>query len=61
MADAGMAAAGRRQVRHHEQKQLLCSYRLAFRFATDAGILEYLRDKEFTVEDVPFRAQYFHA
>jgi 23S rRNA pseudouridine955/2504/2580 synthase len=57
----GKYGDGRINRKYHEQKQLLCSYRLAFRFATDAGILEYLRDKEFTVEDVPFRAQYFHA
>lgn len=52
---------GRMNRKYHEQKQLLYSYRLAFRFSTDASILEYLRDREFTVENIPFRAQYFHA
>jgi len=44
---------------YHEQKQLLCSYRLAFAFSEDAGLLEYLRGKEFSVADVPFRTRYF--
>lgn len=57
----GKYGDGRMNRKYHEQKQLLYSYRLAFHFATDAGILEYLRDKEFTVEDIPFRSQYFHA
>ena len=30
--------------------QALYSYRLKFSFTTDAGILEYLRDKEFSIE-----------
>lgn len=56
----GKYGDGRINRRYHEQKQLLCSYRLAFRFTSDAGILEYLRDREFTVEDIPFRSRYFH-
>ncbi len=31
--------------------QALCSYKLAFRFTTDAGCLEYLNGKEFSVGD----------
>ncbi len=31
--------------------QALCSYKLIFRFTTDAGILEYLNGREFTVKD----------
>ena len=46
--------------KYHEQKQLLYSYRLTFHFTMDAESLEYLRGKEFTVKDIPFRAQYFH-
>lgn len=37
--------------------QALCSYKLAFRFTTDAGCLEYLNGKEFTAcsaEDIEF-------
>ncbi len=35
-------------------KQALCSYRLIFRFPTDAGILSYLKDREFALDDVWF-------
>ena len=39
--------------------QALYSYKLEFTFPTDAGILEYLRGKVFTVENVDFVAEYF--
>ena len=39
--------------------QALCSYKLCFRFTTDAGALEYLNGREWTVEDVDFAAEYF--
>ena len=45
--------------RYNETKQALYSYFLRFDFPTDAGILEYLKGKEFRVEDVPFVEQYF--
>lgn len=45
--------------KYHETRQALYSYKLAFPFPTDAGILNYLRGKEFTVEEVPFCQQYF--
>jgi len=45
--------------RYGEQQQALYSYRLRFDFPTDAGILNYLRGKEFSVETVPFRKKYF--
>ena len=35
-------------------KQALCSYRLQFDFASDAGELQYLNGKEFTLSDVWF-------
>lgn len=35
-------------------KQALCSYRLQFDFETDAGELEYLNGREFSIDDVPF-------
>lgn len=44
---------------YHETRQALYSYKLAFPFPTDAGALEYLRGREFTVRDVPFRSVYF--
>jgi len=38
---------------YHETKQALYSYKLAFDFTSDAGALEYLRGKVFTVEEIP--------
>lgn len=40
-------------------KQALYSYKLAFTFSTDAGILNYLKDKTFTVDRVWFAEQLF--
>ena len=37
----------------------LYSYKLEFTFPTDAGLLEYLRGKVFTVENVDFVTEYF--
>ena len=39
--------------------QALYSWRLRFDFPTDAGALEYLRGKEFRVQDVDFVKEYF--
>ena len=39
--------------------QALYSYKLEFTFPTDAGLLEYMRGKVFTVDDVDFVAEYF--
>ena len=44
---------------YHETRQALYSYKLRFDFPTDAGTLNYLKGKEFTVENVPFREKYF--
>ncbi len=44
---------------YHETGQALYSYRLCFRFPTDAGGLDYLRGKEFTVPAVEFAEKYF--
>lgn len=35
--------------RYHAKTQALCAYKLAFRFTTDSGALEYLNGKEFIV------------
>ncbi len=35
-------------------KQALCSHRLRFKFTTDAGALEYLNGREFSLEEIPF-------
>ena len=45
--------------KYGETHQALCSYRLRFDFPTDAGILEYLRGREFQVDEVPFQKKYF--
>ena len=42
-----------------EKGQALYSYKLAFRFPTEAGILDYLRGREFTVNKVDFAEKYF--
>lgn len=39
--------------------QALYSYKLCFDFPTDAGILEYLRGREFEVEKIDFVEKYF--
>ena len=44
---------------YDEKGQALYSYRLRFDFPTDAGILEYLRGKEFKVDKVAFAEKYF--
>lgn len=41
------------------KKQFLCSYKLIFDFSTDAGILNYLNKKEFTVKNVWFKDAFF--
>ena len=42
-----------------EKGQALYSYKLVFAFPTDAGILHYLRGREFTVEQIDFVEKYF--
>ena len=44
---------------YEEKGQALYSYKLRFDFPTDAGILNYLRGREFTVEKVDFVEKYF--
>lgn len=45
--------------RYGEKGQALYSYRLRFSFTTDAGALNYLRDREFSIESVDFAEKYF--
>jgi len=45
--------------RYDEKGQALCSYRLRFDFPTDAGILNYLRGREFKLDRVDFAEKYF--
>ena len=44
---------------YDEKGQALYSYKLRFDFPTDAGILNYLRGREFTVDKVDFVEKYF--
>ena len=44
---------------YEEKGQALYSYKLVFAFPTDAGLLNYLRGREFKVEKVDFAQQYF--
>ena len=50
---------GKLDKQYDRKIQALYSYKLAFTFPTDAGILSYLRGREFTVSEVPFREKYF--
>lgn len=40
------------------KKQCLCSYKTTFSFKSDAGILNYLKDKSFEVDEVWFRTAF---
>ena len=42
------------------KKQFLYSYKLVFDFTTDAGILDYLNHKEFEVNDVWFKEEFYN-
>lgn len=42
------------------KKQCLCSYKLVFDFTTDAGELAYLDKKEFIIDDVWFKDEFFN-
>ena len=44
---------------YEEKGQALYSYKLRFDFPTDAGLLNYLRGREFKVEKVDFAEKYF--
>ena len=44
---------------YNETRQALCSYKLVFSFKTDAGILSYLNEKSFTLNNIAFVKKYF--
>ncbi len=50
---------GKLDKRYDRSYQALYSYKLTFRFTTDAGALEYLNGKSFRVETVDFVKEYF--
>ena len=51
----GKNAADRKKGYVH---QALCSYRLRFDFTTDAGVLQYLNGKEYSLNSVWFAEEY---
>ncbi len=55
----GKYGSGAHNRKSGETHQLLYSYRLRFDFKSDAGCLNYLKGKEFIVDDVPFAKKYF--
>ena len=66
MANAGTPLLGdgkygteRTNRQYGESGQALYSYRLCFSFKTDAGKLNYLKDRCFTVTDIEFAEKYF--
>ncbi len=50
---------GKLDKRYDRSYQALYSYKVQFAFPTDAGILNYLRGKEFSVSNVDFVNEYF--
>ena len=42
-----------------EKAQALYSYRIKFAFTSDAGVLNYLRDQSFSIENIDFVKKYF--
>ena len=59
----GDVKSGRGDVnrRYGETRQALYSYKLRFAFSSPAGLLDYLQNRTFCVEAVPFRDKYFSA
>ena len=47
--------------RYGETRPALYSYKLRFAFSSPAGLLDYLQNRTFCVEAVPFRDKYFSA
>lgn len=54
----GKYGINRENKKYGSKMQALYSYKLRFDFVEDAGALNYLNKKEFTVQLVPFLAQY---
>ena len=44
---------------YHEKGQMLYSYKLRFAFPTDAGVLNYLQNRQFVVKNIEFVEKYF--
>ena len=56
----GKYGKGEANRRYGETRQALYSYYLRFDFQTEAGLLEYLKGKEFRVQTIPFVEKYFY-
>ena len=54
----GKYGKGEKNRKYEEAFQCLYSYRLTFAFRTDAGVLNYLQGKSFTVAEIPFVTKY---
>ncbi|MCL2227346.1 MAG: RluA family pseudouridine synthase [Oscillospiraceae bacterium] len=57
----GKYGSERQSKPYGEKHQALCSYKLAFAFKSDAGLLSYLDKKNFRLRDIPFAKKYFSA
>ena len=55
----GKYGSERENRKYGRHGQALCSYKLEFRFTTDAGPLEHLNGRSWQVEDVDFVSEYF--
>ena len=54
-----LAGDGKYGAVHGRFRQELYSYKLVFHFRSDAGILNYLNGKEFTVTDCPIKERFY--
>ena len=45
---------------YEEKYQALCSYKLSFDFKSDAGVLQYLNRKIYSLKNIHFVDKYFH-
>lgn len=55
----GKYGAGKRNRGYGESGQALYSYKLVFSFKTDAGALNYLKNRQFLATDIDFIEKYF--
>ena len=55
----GEGKYGKKIKEQDRRYQALYAYKLTFRFLTDAGLLSYLNNQTFQVEEVPFVREYF--
>ena len=51
----GKYGINRVNVKYGFKSQALCSYKLTFKFSSDGGILNYLNNKSFRANEIPFK------